>query len=300
MENDIFLDPLTLEVMIEPVISKCGHSFSKESITEWLLKKKTCPICNNSLQVDELTPNYTLRDIIKHMESQPQQSQPQQHDQNQKSIHQPQQLQTQEASVILERATRDDIFMKFFFGNVSYKITAGQWFCEKMLAYAVTKARVWGVFEADKTISGVMVVQPPHDVNGISIAQMVKVGMLGAPFHLGFGPLTRILKSSDFAERIHRKEMGEKNHYYLNCIAIDPKLRRAGRGRELIKKLLDIVDSQEDVSVYTECDLEFSEFFKKQGFAMSRYYKQHNKEEAPFFYTMIRSKDKKINNNSSI
>ena len=38
-ENRLFEDPITFEVMVEAVMGPCGHSFSKESITEWLQSK---------------------------------------------------------------------------------------------------------------------------------------------------------------------------------------------------------------------------------------------------------------------
>jgi hypothetical protein len=49
------------------VIASCGHSFSKNTITEWLSKngKDTCPLCTCVLDLDkDLRPNYTLRETI--------------------------------------------------------------------------------------------------------------------------------------------------------------------------------------------------------------------------------------------
>ncbi|KAN0040524.1 hypothetical protein ACTA71_008861 [Dictyostelium dimigraforme] len=338
MDNDILLDPITMEIMSDPVISKlCGHSFSNDSIIAWLKKKETCPNCNIKITENDLTPNYTLRDIIEHMELlkehqlQPQlQSQPQlqpqlqqqlqqqpdeasnSQNENKEKVEKEQQIKPyiirelcqddiQEAAILLEKSTREDIFMNFFFINSpGYRITGGTWFCNKMLTYALKKARVWGCFELDtynnnqQSISGVMIAQPPHDVNGVSISEMFKVGMYMAPIKLGVSVLSRILKSSDFAERIHQAEMKNhpNKHWYLNCIAIEHSYRRSQRGSDLIKQVLHLADSQ-NASIYTECDLEFMDFFKIHNFTTSKFYQQHsNTHDAPHFYTMIRNSKK--------
>ena len=41
---------ICLDEMKEYVVVKCGHSFHKECISEWLIKKTTCPCCRHSLK----------------------------------------------------------------------------------------------------------------------------------------------------------------------------------------------------------------------------------------------------------
>lgn len=60
----IFEDPVTFEVMRDAVVSACGHSFSMASISQWLERHDTCPICKHVLRVEECTPNYALRNAI--------------------------------------------------------------------------------------------------------------------------------------------------------------------------------------------------------------------------------------------
>lgn len=45
--------------------AKCGHSFSKASITMWLRQNhSSCPVCKASLHENQLVPNYALRSAI--------------------------------------------------------------------------------------------------------------------------------------------------------------------------------------------------------------------------------------------
>jgi F-box/WD-40 domain protein 7 len=45
--------------------AKCGHSFSKASITAWLRQNHpTCPVCKTALEEGQLVPNYALRSAI--------------------------------------------------------------------------------------------------------------------------------------------------------------------------------------------------------------------------------------------
>ena len=55
---DYFICPITLEMMRDPVISKCGHMFDKEAIYKWLKGEydpskrnisRACPVCHTVL-----------------------------------------------------------------------------------------------------------------------------------------------------------------------------------------------------------------------------------------------------------
>lgn len=50
--------------MQNPALTKCGHTFNRKDIFEWLDEKRECPVCRTSLQKNEVYPNYALRNII--------------------------------------------------------------------------------------------------------------------------------------------------------------------------------------------------------------------------------------------
>ena len=57
-----FLDAtFTMEVMRDPVSTPHGHTFERESISEWIRVKGTCPWTRAPLTLDDLTPNRALR-----------------------------------------------------------------------------------------------------------------------------------------------------------------------------------------------------------------------------------------------
>lgn len=59
-----FTCPISLELMANPVNTRCGHSFEESNIKEWIKKKSFCPLCNKPVQKNDIFPNYSLRAII--------------------------------------------------------------------------------------------------------------------------------------------------------------------------------------------------------------------------------------------
>jgi hypothetical protein len=59
-----FEDPFSLEIMENAVMGSCGHSFEFKEIFNYLQKKQECPLDRKTLKVEELIPNYNLREGI--------------------------------------------------------------------------------------------------------------------------------------------------------------------------------------------------------------------------------------------
>lgn len=59
----LFVCPLTLGVMTDPLISKYGHTFERAAILEWLSQgtDASCPITRQPLSPSMLIPNVPLR-----------------------------------------------------------------------------------------------------------------------------------------------------------------------------------------------------------------------------------------------
>jgi hypothetical protein len=64
MDWSEFFDPISFELMEDAVVTCYGHSFSKNSLIQWLETHQTCPLTKQPLKKEDLKPNYTLRDII--------------------------------------------------------------------------------------------------------------------------------------------------------------------------------------------------------------------------------------------
>ncbi|KAK7404875.1 hypothetical protein VNO78_05902 [Psophocarpus tetragonolobus] len=64
----LFLCPISLQLMRDPVTVCTGITYDKENIEKWLFScksNKTCPVTRQSLLHTHLTPNHTLQRLIK-------------------------------------------------------------------------------------------------------------------------------------------------------------------------------------------------------------------------------------------
>lgn len=59
-----FLDPITQELLVDPVTTADGHTYSRAAITLWFTQHDTSPITGARLANKTLTPNYALRAAI--------------------------------------------------------------------------------------------------------------------------------------------------------------------------------------------------------------------------------------------
>ncbi|KAG4385439.1 hypothetical protein AAZX31_12G090600 [Glycine max] len=64
----LFLCPISLQLMSDPVTVCTGITYDRENIERWLFssckKNKTCPVTRQSLPHTDLTPNHTLQRLI--------------------------------------------------------------------------------------------------------------------------------------------------------------------------------------------------------------------------------------------
>eukprot|EP00771_Trimastix_marina_P002150 gnl/Trimastix_PCT/3264.p1 GENE.gnl/Trimastix_PCT/3264~~gnl/Trimastix_PCT/3264.p1 ORF type:complete len:332 (-),score=-10.35 gnl/Trimastix_PCT/3264:29-994(-) len=64
------IDPISMTLMTEAVITPCGHSFSSETIRAWIEHgHDSCPTCKASITAAGLQPNYALRTVIERLEN---------------------------------------------------------------------------------------------------------------------------------------------------------------------------------------------------------------------------------------
>ena len=61
---DEFKCSISREVMEEPVITGCGHTFERQQLERWLSKNTNCPECRGAVRTP-LTPNHNLRHAIR-------------------------------------------------------------------------------------------------------------------------------------------------------------------------------------------------------------------------------------------
>eukprot|EP00798_Chlamydomonas_sp_ICE-L_P010746 gene10746-17822_t len=62
--NDLFLCPISQEVMADPVIASDGYTYDRKGIEQWLNLKQTSPMTNTPMPSTALVPNHRLRSSI--------------------------------------------------------------------------------------------------------------------------------------------------------------------------------------------------------------------------------------------
>eukprot|EP01006_Ploeotia_vitrea_P043896 TRINITY_DN66788_c2_g19_i1.p1 TRINITY_DN66788_c2_g19~~TRINITY_DN66788_c2_g19_i1.p1 ORF type:complete len:1062 (-),score=126.82 TRINITY_DN66788_c2_g19_i1:92-2908(-) len=59
-----YLDPITMEIMEDPVTAADGHTYDRNSILRWFTKRKTSPVTNKTLTSTDLVHNTALGDKV--------------------------------------------------------------------------------------------------------------------------------------------------------------------------------------------------------------------------------------------
>ena len=67
--TSLFEDPISYELMEDPVMIPCGHTFDRTTITSWLSTRGTCPLCQAHVKPADLISNYVLKQVIARYEA---------------------------------------------------------------------------------------------------------------------------------------------------------------------------------------------------------------------------------------
>jgi hypothetical protein len=59
-----FMCPITMDLMIDPVVAADGFTYERQAIEGWLQQHDTSPKTNEPLGNQQLTPNTTLKVLI--------------------------------------------------------------------------------------------------------------------------------------------------------------------------------------------------------------------------------------------
>ena len=62
---DDFICPITMELMVDPVVAADGHTYDRGAIEDWLVGHSTSPMTGAELTATELYPNFTVRGQIR-------------------------------------------------------------------------------------------------------------------------------------------------------------------------------------------------------------------------------------------
>jgi ribosomal protein S18 acetylase RimI-like enzyme len=165
------------------------------------------------------------------------------------------------AANTLERAFSSDPMFLWVFPEPATRPAALRRLNRVTLEYGVRYGRVTTSHHA----KAICVWIPPGP--GITIPGLIRSGMLGVPFRIGFGPFAKFMGANDTMDKIHKKRVPEP-HWYLMVVGVDPELQNRGVGSALVQEGL----RQADQSGHP-CYLETSErrnlaFYERLGFVV--------------------------------
>lgn len=63
--DESMLCPISTSLLTDPVILvSCGHTFQREHIEQWLMKRKECPLCKVPTDGKSVKPNFTVKSLV--------------------------------------------------------------------------------------------------------------------------------------------------------------------------------------------------------------------------------------------
>ena len=62
--SDLLIDPISYELMQDPVIDPCGHTFERVQIQGWLRINASCPLSRRPMTAANLINNLIVRDAL--------------------------------------------------------------------------------------------------------------------------------------------------------------------------------------------------------------------------------------------
>ena len=110
------------------------------------------------------------------------------------------------------------------------------WYMERVLASALAYGEAW----TTEDVSGVLFLLPP-DHTALSDWDYVKCGFLLAPIVVGLRHYALVNACEVYLAKTQKSLLGERPHYYLWGLAVDPTKQRGGAGKALCEARPDAV-----------------------------------------------------------
>jgi GNAT superfamily N-acetyltransferase len=169
--------------------------------------------------------------------------------------------QIDDSAAVLARAFFDDPMMRWVMPDDTKRAKDFPWFFR---IATVLGDRYGEVYTTGATVEGNACWLPPGGTK-VSMGRMARVGMLKAPFKLGFGPFMRFMKIMNTFEHLHDRDAPEP-HWYLMLLGVDPPRQGQGVGGALIQPILARADAGK-LPCYLETQKTINvPFYQRHGF----------------------------------
>jgi ribosomal protein S18 acetylase RimI-like enzyme len=140
------------------------------------------------------------------------------------------------ATETLVAAFMNDVMFEWVFPDLRTRERGLRRLNQVPLAYGLR----YGLVRQASAGRGVAIWVPPGEP--MSVARMVRCGMLGVPFRTGLAPLSRFGGANSVMDAIHEKHM-DGPHWELLIVAVDPTMQGQGIGSALVRDGLARADA---------------------------------------------------------
>jgi ribosomal protein S18 acetylase RimI-like enzyme len=171
--------------------------------------------------------------------------------------------QRKKAAEIVAAAFFDYPMFTFYFPNHKKRARVLPWYLGNVLNCALRYGDVYTTPE----ISGVIFTLPPGHTK-ITQSEYIQNGFLLTPLLLGIRDYQRSQECEKFVADTHEKIMGDRPHYYLWGLTVDPNQKRKGIGTALLKPVIEKADL-ENKPIYLEThDEKNVAYYQSHGFSL--------------------------------
>jgi GNAT superfamily N-acetyltransferase len=191
------------------------------------------------------------------------------------------------ASEIAAKAFADDpVFNYLTPDDRDLRFQALTWFTSKAIAYCAQYQQVYTTSD----LQGIAAWLPPgafssHPLQLLQIAVQLKLYTL--PLKVEWNRLGRWLNFLSATEQAHRQDMGDRPHWYLGIMVVNPESQGQGVGSFLLQPILKRA-SEEGLACYLVTFTEQAvRFYRKNGFEVVR--RQTFAPDAPPFWALKRN-----------
>ena len=189
--------------------------------------------------------------------------------------------QIREAGEVLARAFHDDPYWLWVLPGECKRAQVLPWFMETWMRCC---RKCGQVHTTADSVAGVAAWMPPGKFQ-VSLVTMILAGMVFVPLKFGPAAFGRLMSSTNYVERLHKRDVPQR-HWYLPTLGVDPPRQGQGVGSALIQTVLSRSDA-EGLLCYLETETAGNvAFYQRHGFEVV--VEDDLPRGGPHFWTMKR------------
>ena len=159
------------------------------------------------------------------------------------------------------------------------------WYMERTLRSALAYGEVWTTEDR----AGVLFLLPPGHTR-LTDWDYVRCGFLAAPLKVGIRHYPMVNACENTLAETQERLLGQRPHYYLWGLAVDPARQRGGAGTALLQELFRRAD-REQMPIYLETHkFENVAYYEARGFCLLH---TGNMPDHATFWCMLREPESK-------